>query len=178
MFTLALAASFLINHGSNGHYHYPILLQCILSASNKQRVTIIGPIPSSTILFTCFSWPQGVTNPLQLGPFLIFFRLPHDFFPARDLANIDRQLYGKHAKDLMKCDVHENENDYKMDMDLPGFKKDQNNIDLENGYLTISASKEHDSEKKKHGNKEPLTFSFQSSKNAQNSFQLYTTEYN
>ena len=73
-------------------------------------------------------------------------------FPARELANIDRQLCGKHAQDLMKCDVHENENDYEMDMDLPGFKKDQVNIKLEDGYLTISAAKEHDNEKKdRHG---------------------------
>ena len=72
-------------------------------------------------------------------------------FPTRELANIDKQLYGKHAQCLMKTDVHENEEDYEMDMDLPGFKKDQIKIDLENGYLTISASKEHDSEKKKHG---------------------------
>ena len=71
--------------------------------------------------------------------------------PARELANIDRQLYGKHAQNLMKTDVHENETDYEMDMDLPGFKKDQIKINLENGYLTIEASKEHDSEKKKHG---------------------------
>jgi HSP20 family molecular chaperone IbpA len=71
--------------------------------------------------------------------------------PTRELANIDRQLYGKHAQNLMKTDVHENETDYEMDMDLPGFKKDQIKINLENGYLTISAAKEHDSEKKKHG---------------------------
>ena len=71
--------------------------------------------------------------------------------PTRELANIDRQLYGKNAQNLMKTDVHENENDYEMDMDLPGFKKDQIKINLENGYLTISAAKEHDSEKKKHG---------------------------
>ena len=71
--------------------------------------------------------------------------------PTRELANIDRQLYGKHAQNLMKTDVHENENDYEMDVDLPGFKKDQIKINLENGYLTIEASKEHDSEKKKHG---------------------------
>ena len=72
-------------------------------------------------------------------------------FPSRELANVDRQLYGKHSRDLMKTDVHENETDYEMDMDLPGFKKDQIKIDLENGYLTIRASKEHDNEKKKHG---------------------------
>ena len=72
-------------------------------------------------------------------------------FPTRELANIDKQLYGKHAQNLMKTDVHENEEDYEMDMDLPGFKKDQIKINLEDGYLTISAAKEHDSEKKKHG---------------------------
>ena len=72
-------------------------------------------------------------------------------FPTRELANIDRQLYGKQAQNLMKCDVHENENDYEMDMDLPGFKKDQINIKLEDGYLTISAAKGHDEEKKRHG---------------------------
>ena len=71
--------------------------------------------------------------------------------PIRELANIDKQLYGKHAQNLMKTDVHENEEDYEMDMDLPGFKKDQIKINLEDGYLTISASKEHDNEKKKHG---------------------------
>jgi len=72
-------------------------------------------------------------------------------YPTRELANIDKQLYGKHAQNLMKTDVHENEGDYEMDMDLPGFKKDQIQINLENGYLTISAAKEHDSEKKEHG---------------------------
>ena len=72
-------------------------------------------------------------------------------FPTRELANIDKQLYGKHAQNLMKTDVHETETDYEMDMDLPGFKKDQIKINLENGYLTIAASKEHDSEQKKHG---------------------------
>ena len=72
-------------------------------------------------------------------------------FPTRELANIDKQLYGKHAQNLMKTDVHENEADYEMDMDLPGFKKDQIKINLENGYLTISAAKEHDNEKKSRG---------------------------
>jgi HSP20 family molecular chaperone IbpA len=51
----------------------------------------------------------------------------------------------------MKTDVHETETDFEMDMDLPGFKKDQIKINLENGYLTIAASKEHDNEKKRLG---------------------------
>mgnify|MGYP002537746948 FL=1 len=50
-------------------------------------------------------------------------------------------LYGKHAKNLMKTDVRETENSYELDIDLPGFKKDEASVDLKDGYLTISASK-------------------------------------
>ena len=74
-------------------------------------------------------------------------------FPTqRELASIDKHLYGKNARNLMKTDVHETEADYEMDVDLPGFKKDQINVKLEDGYLTISAAKDHDQEKTdKHG---------------------------
>ena len=50
-------------------------------------------------------------------------------------------LYGKHAKNLMKTDVRETENSYELDVDLPGFKKDEIQVDLKDGYLTIQASK-------------------------------------
>ena len=50
-------------------------------------------------------------------------------------------LYGKHAKNLMKTDVRETENTYEVDIDLPGFKKDEINVDLRDGYLTIQAAK-------------------------------------
>ena len=60
-------------------------------------------------------------------------------------------LYGKNAKNLMKTDVREHDKGYELDVDLPGFKKDEINIGLENGYLTISASKglDKDEEDKK-----------------------------
>ncbi len=70
----------------------------------------------------------------------------------RELSGMDKRLYGKNASHLMKTDVHENESDYELEMDLPGFKKDQINVKLEDGYMTISASKGHDEEKKdRHG---------------------------
>lgn len=50
-------------------------------------------------------------------------------------------LYGKHAKNLMKTDVRETENTYELDIDLPGFKKDEISVELKDGYLTISAAK-------------------------------------
>ena len=50
-------------------------------------------------------------------------------------------LYGKHAKNLMKTDVRETEGTYELDVDLPGFTKDEVNVELKNGYLTIQAAK-------------------------------------
>ena len=57
-------------------------------------------------------------------------------------------LYGKHAKNMMKTDVKETDNSYEVDIDLPGFKKDEINAKLENGYLTISAAKGLDKDEK------------------------------
>ena len=55
-------------------------------------------------------------------------------------------LYGKHAKNMMKTDVRETESTYELDVDLPGFKKDEIKVDLKNGYLTIAAEKGIDKE--------------------------------
>ena len=48
-------------------------------------------------------------------------------------------LYGKHAKNLMRTDVRETEGSYELDVDLPGFKKDEVTLDLKDGVLTIQA---------------------------------------
>ena len=62
--------------------------------------------------------------------------------------DIDRTLYGKHARNLMKTDVRETESTYELDVDLPGFKKDEVKIELKDGYLTISAAKGLDKDQK------------------------------
>ena len=69
-------------------------------------------------------------------------------FPRLDFPDIDRKLYGKHAANVMKTDVHEHDNGYEVDIDLPGFKKDEINLSLENGYLTVNAAKGLDKEEK------------------------------
>ena len=79
----------------------------------------------------------------------LFDSLMGDFaFP-----DIDRALYGKNAKNLMKTDVQETDADYVVDIDLPGFQKDEIRMQLENGNLTVSASKSMDrDEKNENGN--------------------------
>ena len=57
------------------------------------------------------------------------------------MPSIDDPLYGKHAKNMMKTDVRETEDSYLVDIDLPGFKKDEVNVELKDGYLTVNAAK-------------------------------------
>ena len=79
----------------------------------------------------------------------VFDDFDRNFF--RGFGNVDRELYGKHAQHMMKTDVRELENSYEVDVDLPGFKKDEIHLELNNGYLTISTEKtlEKDNEGKK-----------------------------
>ena len=70
-------------------------------------------------------------------------------FPAfPEFHDIDRKLYGKHAYHEMKTDVHEHDDHYEIDIDLPGFQKDELTLNLENGYLTVGAAKGLDKEQK------------------------------
>ena len=64
-----------------------------------------------------------------------------DFPDFRDLDKAERKLYGRHAERLMRTDVHEQDDHYEVDIDLPGFKKDEITIELNNGYLLVSAAK-------------------------------------
>ena len=68
-----------------------------------------------------------------------------DFFDfGRMMPQVSSELYGKHARNLMKTDVRELDGSYELDVDLPGFKKDEVNVELNNGYLTIEAAKSLD----------------------------------
>ena len=70
-------------------------------------------------------------------------------FPFRGLgAEVDRKLYGKHAARMMKTDLKEHDDGYELSVDLPGFKKDQIELKLENGCLTITAAKGLEEEEK------------------------------
>ena len=70
-------------------------------------------------------------------------------FPFKDeFWGKKNPLYGKHAQNMMKTDIRETDGSYELDVDLPGFKKDEIEAKLENGYLTISAAKGLDKEEK------------------------------
>ena len=69
----------------------------------------------------------------------VFDDFDRDFF--RGFRTPERMLYGKNAPHMMKTDVRETESGYELDMDLPGFKKDEIKLELNNGTLTVSTQK-------------------------------------
>ena len=68
-----------------------------------------------------------------------FFEFP--FIDDRAEKNAERKLYGHHAANLMKTDIKEFDDKYEVEIDLPGFKKDEVTAELKDGYLTVSAAK-------------------------------------
>ena len=67
------------------------------------------------------------------------FELP--FYDDRDMQKLEKKLYGRRGKNLMKTDIKDTDKAYELEMDLPGFKKDEIKVSLESGYLTISAAR-------------------------------------
>lgn len=75
------------------------------------------------------------------------------FYDDRDMKRMEKKLYGRHGKNVMKTDIQDTDKNYILEMDLPGFSKDEVKVSLENGYLTISAAKglNKDEKEKKNG---------------------------
>ena len=82
--------------------------------------------------------------------FDVFDDFDRDFFRGffRGFGRPEHVLYGKNASRLMKTDVKETDEGYEVDVDLPGFNKDEIKLDLNNGYLTISTEKSLNKENK------------------------------
>ena len=75
-----------------------------------------------------------------------FFNFPD--FDDKEMKEAQKKLYGRHAANMMKTDVQEHEDHYEVDIDLPGFKKDELSLEFKDGYLVISATKGLNKDKK------------------------------
>ena len=75
------------------------------------------------------------------------------FFDDKEMKKMEKELYGDHGKNMMKTDVKETETGYELEMDLPGFKKEEVEVSLKDGYLTVRASRglDKDEQDKKTG---------------------------
>ena len=62
-----------------------------------------------------------------------------DFFPVVRQPKFEK---------MMKADIHEKDGYYNIDLELPGYKKEEINLDIVDGYLTINAKHEDNKEEK------------------------------
>ena len=76
----------------------------------------------------------------------VFDDFDRDFFHG--FGRPEHVLYGKNASRMMKTDVKETDEGYEVNVDLPGFNKDEIKLELNNGYLTISTEKSLNKENK------------------------------
>jgi HSP20 family molecular chaperone IbpA len=84
----------------------------------------------------------------MLMPSIFGESLFDDFFddftrPARSAAR-----YSSPTTSVMKTDIREHENGFELDIDLPGYKKEDVKAQLKDGYLTISAESKQDNDEK------------------------------
>ncbi len=73
--------------------------------------------------------------------------------PFYDLENWEKSFFGEGALQQPRIDIRETENSYVLEADLPGFKREDIHLDMDGGYLTLSAKRDAETaEKDKRGN--------------------------
>lgn len=73
---------------------------------------------------------------------------PFDRALERELSRESRETFGKRGENMMKTDVRQTETGYDVAVDLPGCKKEDVRMELQNGYLTIQAVRSHSNDQK------------------------------
>ena len=85
----------------------------------------------------------------ELIPFERTMRHLNTFDPFREMENIQRSFFSNSpVTSMLRADISDNGDSYLLEAELPGFKKEDISIDIENDCLTISASRKQDSEDK------------------------------
>ena len=70
------------------------------------------------------------------------------YYDDKDEKKAEKKLYGRRAQNLLKTDIKEKPEGYELIVDVPGFKKDEVQVELKDGYLVVSAEKGLDEDEK------------------------------
>ncbi len=97
---------------------------------------------------------------------------PLDFF-GDAFDDFFRPLFYDEKFDSMKTDIKETANAYELDVEMPGFDKEDISIDVDNGYMTIRAEKK---EKEESGKEEHRYVRKERSVSCQRSYYIGDTE--
>ena len=93
---------------------------------------------------------------MMMVPYMFHDSLLDDWFNSDWDREFDRAVnamaprgnFGKRGAQVMKTDVRETADSYEVYVELPGFKKEDVKLDLKDGYLTITASRNEDRDEK------------------------------
>ena len=88
----------------------------------------------------------------ELTPFIRRRNAASAYDPFRELENFSRRMWSDDAITAFKTDIKENSDSYELLADLPGFKKEDINVDIDGSYMTITATRHSESEEKDGGN--------------------------
>jgi len=77
---------------------------------------------------------------------MLFMRFLPGFYDVFDDMFDDGWM--RPTTNAMQCDIKEVDNNYEMNIALPGYKKEDISLDLTDGYLTVSANTNQDKEEK------------------------------
>ena len=66
--------------------------------------------------------------------------MPRKFY----LDDIFDDFISTRKEQPMKCDIYEKDGNYHIEMDIPGFQKDEISVETKDGYLTIKAEKNNE----------------------------------
>ena len=84
---------------------------------------------------------------LELIPFISNNRVSN-YDPFKDMENFEKRFFGTDRISSFKTDIKDNGNEYLLEADLLGFKKEDIDVNLENNYLTIKAERKVENEEK------------------------------
>ena len=71
-----------------------------------------------------------------------------NYNPFRELQEMEKRFWGDSVSNSFRTDITETNDAYKLEADLPGFKKEDINIELDDTYLTIQAERKSETEEK------------------------------
>lgn len=86
----------------------------------------------------------------ELIPFERTMRNMNSFYPFRQMEDMSRSLFSDNpASALFRTDISDMGEAYKLEAELPGFSKDDININIEDERMTISVERKSENEENK-----------------------------
>lgn len=85
---------------------------------------------------------------LELIPFLSNTRHINRYDPFREMDEMEKRFFGRQNVSSFNTDIKDNGDSYLLEAELPGFKKDEIDVSIDDNYLTIKAERNYEHDEK------------------------------